>query len=241
RELTIDGQARRALAVRGPTSLRWYAEIPDGAKLAFGVGASAPGEATARVLVTPASGEPVEVFHAPLGARWSDPPVDLPRFAGEVVRIELSVDAGAEAGWSGPAVVVPLPEQALSTPTPARSAIVVLIDTLRATKLRVYEPRSRVQTPALDAFAAESAVFEHAQSPENWTKPSVASILTSLTPATHNTKTDRAALPASALMVSEVFQQAGFATASFIANGYVSDAFGFRQGWDHYTNYIREQ
>jgi choline-sulfatase len=42
-------------------------------------------------------------------------------------------------------------------------------------------------------------------------------------------------------MVSEVFQRADFETATFLANGYVSDRFGFRQGWDHYTNYIREQ
>jgi arylsulfatase A-like enzyme len=41
-------------------------------------------------------------------------------------------------------------------------------------------------------------------------------------------------------MLSEVYQKAGFETASFIANGYVSNAFGFDQGWDHYTNYIRE-
>ena len=34
------------------------------------------------------------------------------------------------------------------------------------------------------------AIFERAQSPENWTKPSVASVLTSLHPATHGTKKD---------------------------------------------------
>src|SRR5690606_32904932 len=167
--------------------------------------------------------------------------LDLAQFAGQVVRIELAVDGNAEAGFSGPAVVVPLPEQALSEPTPARNAIIVLIDTLRASKLKVYEPRSRVQTPALDAFVSEAALFERAQSPENWTKPSVASVLTALTPTTHNTKQDSSMLPESALMVSEVFQEAGFSTASFIANGYVSDRFGFRQGWDHYTNYIREE
>jgi arylsulfatase A-like enzyme len=192
-------------------------------------------------MITPVGGEPVEVFHAPLATRWSDQVLDLGQFAGEVVRMDFAVDGdAAEVGWSGPAVVVPLPSEPLAEAR-ADSAIVVLIDTLRASKLRIYEPRSRVETPALDQFAREAAVFEHAQSPENWTKPSVASILTSLTPTTHNTKEQSSMLPASALMVSEVFQEAGFATASFIANGYVSDRFGFKQGWDHYTNYIREE
>ena len=55
-----------------------------------------------------------------------------------------------------------------------------------------------------------------------------------------NTKADGSSLPESALTLGEVYQRAGFETATFLANGYVSDRFGFAQGWDHYTNYIRE-
>ena len=87
---------------------------------------------------------------------------------------------------------------------------------------------------------ADSVVFESAQAPENWTKPSVASVLTSLWPMTHQAKTDAARVPASAQLVSETFKEAGLQTGSFIANGYVSDRFGFRQGWDTYRNYVRE-
>ena len=47
--------------------------------------------------------------------------------------------------------------------------------------------------------------------------------------------------PPSCRHLSQTFQRNDFATASFIANGYVSDRFGFDQGWDHYTNYIREE
>lgn len=239
RELTVGGQARRSVVVRAPSRVRWYAEIPEGARLSFGLGAD--GAATARVRITPEGGDPVELLQAELGEGWSDQLLDLSRFAGEVVRIEFDVTGEAAAvGISAPSIVVPLPEQALAA-AQANSVIVLLIDTLRASKLKAYNPRSRVQTPTLDAFAGEAAVFEHAQSPENWTKPSVASILTSLTPTTHNTKEQSSSLPPSALMISEVLQDADFATASFIANGYVSDRFGFDQGWDHYTNYIREE
>jgi arylsulfatase A-like enzyme len=41
--------------------------------------------------------------------------------------------------------------------------------------------------------------------------------------------------------LSEHLKGEGFATGGFIANGYVSDRFGFDQGWDDYTNYIREE
>jgi arylsulfatase A-like enzyme len=118
--------------------------------------------------------------------------------------------------------------------------VVLLIDTLRASKLRAYNPQSRVRTPILDGIVEHGTLFERAHSQENWTKPSVASVLTGLTPSTHRAITTEARLPASAELVSETFDGAGFHTASFLANGYVSDRFGFDQGWDHYTNMIRE-
>ncbi|MDQ3035315.1 MAG: sulfatase-like hydrolase/transferase [Myxococcota bacterium] len=242
----VGGTERRALAVRAPTTLSYHVEIPRGARLVFGVGGE--GEVAggrARVVVHPEGGEATEVYSAALTNRWDDQSIDLSRFQGQVARIELigeaSAAAGAESGrvaWSVPALMVPPPQVAQTQPV--RNVVVLLIDTLRASKLRPYNPQSRVQTPVLDRIASEGTLFERAQSQENWTKPSVASVLTGLTPMTHGTKTDAARLSADAEMVSEVFDGAGFATAMFSANGYVSDRFGFDQGWDHYTNYIRE-
>ena len=250
RELTVGGEARRAVVVRGPTRVRWYAEIPEGGQLSFALGASsasssASSPARARITVTPESpdghAEPTLVFDGPVTGTWTPRLADLHALVGEVVRIEMAIEGdGAEVGIAGPAVVVPLPAQALA-PAQARSVVLLLVDTLRASKLRPYNPGSRVQAPTLDRFAQEAAVFDHAQAPENWTKPSVASILTSLTPMTHNTKEQSSSLPQSALMISEVFHDQHFATATFLANGYVSDRFGFDQGWDFYTNYIRDE
>ncbi|MGE0785553.1 MAG: sulfatase [Sandaracinaceae bacterium] len=241
-DVTVGGQARPSVALRAPTTIRWYADVPADGRLSLGFGAPA-GSAQIAIRVTPEGGQPRELLAAspvPTDA-WADRMYDLSELAGEIVRIEVAVTGEAETvGLSGPAIVVPRPREALAS-AQARSAIVLLIDTMRADKLRVYNPRSRVQTPMLDEFGGEAAVFENAQAPENWTKPSVASVLTSLTPMTHNTKEQSSSLPASALTIAEVFQRNEFATASFIANGYVSDRFGFNQGWDHYTNYIREE
>jgi arylsulfatase A-like enzyme len=38
-----------------------------------------------------------------------------------------------------------------------------------------------------------------------------------------------------------VFKTAGFATAGYLANGYVSVKWGFKQGFDTYKNYIRDE
>ncbi|MBX3272987.1 MAG: sulfatase [Sandaracinaceae bacterium] len=238
-DVAVGGASRRAVVLAAPSTIRWYAEVPEGGRLALGFGAPGAGERTIRVTVTPEGGEARVLHEGAVGAAWQDRVLELEGLAGQVVRVEVAAEGEGRVALSGPAIVVPLPDAPLAE-AQARNVVVLLIDTLRASKLRVYNPRSRVRTPTLDAFAAEAAVFEQAQSPENWTKPSVASILTSLTPMTHNTKEQSSSLPQSALMLSEVLQQNGFTTGSFIANGYVSDRFGFHQGWDHYTNYIRE-
>ncbi len=238
----LSGLERRALAFRAPTTLSWYLEIPDGARLVFGLGAEgeAP-DSMARVFITPEGGERNEIFHAHPRGAWSDHALGLAQYAGQVVRLELEVsgDGASRVAWSTPAVMVPPPEVD-ERPEPIRNVVVLLVDTLSAQRLRQYNPSSRVVTPTFDQLAQDGVVFEQAQAPENWTKPSCASVLTGLTPMTHGAKTSEARLPDGAELVSEVFHDAGFATGSFIANGYVSDRFGFDQGWDSYNNFIRD-
>jgi len=123
---------------------------------------------------------------------------------------------------------------------PARHVLVVLCDTLRADRLRAYAPSTRVHAPALAAFADEAAVFERCVTPANWTKPSVGSLLTGRVPARHGALGPDDPLPASVPMISERFRDAGFVTAAFVANGFISRELGFDRGWDQFTNYITE-
>jgi arylsulfatase A-like enzyme len=234
-------EERQALALSRRSVLRYHVLIPENGMLGVGVGVEGEGEVPFVVEVTK-DGEPAaKVLAGTATGAWSDHKADLSQLAGQTVRIDLRAD-GQGAGrlaWSAPRILVPArPERDLQ---PAKNVVVLVIDTLRADKLRPFNPKSRVQAPAIDRFAAEGAVFELAQSPENWTKPAVASILTGLHPQTHQQKTGDAALPGSAVLLSEHLKEHGFATGGFIANGYVSDRFGFDQGWDHYTNYIREE
>lgn len=133
------------------------------------------------------------------------------------------------------------PEAEPEPPVEARNLIIYLIDTLRPDHLPTYNPETRVQADALTEFASRSIVFDAAQAQENWTKPSVASLLTSLYPSSHNAQSGEAVLSNDVEMLGEVLGDRGFVTASFIANGYVSRRFGFDQGWDEYRNYVRER
>jgi arylsulfatase A-like enzyme len=158
---------------------------------------------------------------------------------GQVARLELAAEGGdVELDTA----VVSTPEAPLqaSERKPIKNVIILLIDTLRADKLQPYNPKTRVQTPGLSRFLRSASVMLKARTQENWTKPSVATLLSSLMPWEHNTFTGDAKLPAAVETLPEMLRKRGYATGAFIANGYVSDKFGFEQGFGSYRNYVRE-
>ena len=237
-QASAGGVDRRAMALAPGAQIDWFIEVPDDGTLIFGAGRGSEGDGALALQISSdgSAGSPQRIEAGP---GWSDRQVSLSRLAGEIARVRFRNEGTTDLALSDVRIVRRVGE-VIAVDEPARNVIVLLIDTLRASKVQAYYPKTRVKTPTIDEFASQGALFERSQSPENWTKPSVASVLTSLHPATHKTKQDASKLPKSALMLSEVYKKAGFKTASFIANGYVSNAFGFDQGWDHYTNYIRE-
>jgi len=210
--------ADRVVSIPEGARVRWTVAAVDGARLR---GELLEGRGTIRV----GSSESV--------ARGS---IDLPLPAGEPVRLEIEAEEALRL--RAPAVVT-LDDAERAIPTP-KNVVVFLIDTLRADKLSPYDPETRVRTPGLRRFVEGATTFAHAHTQENWTKPSVATLLSSLMPWEHTATQHESVVPDSVDMLPEVLQREGFETAAFIANGYVSDRFGFGQGWDSYRNYIRE-
>ena len=112
---------------------------------------------------------------------WVPVDVDLGKLAGKGRELVLETHGYEETGdaerawWGTPALTV-----ARKAPL----AIIYLVDTLRADHTGVYG-YSRKTTPELDAFARDAVVFDAAVAHASWTKPSVASILTSRLPGQH--------------------------------------------------------
>ncbi len=248
------GKASHAafLAV-SPQTLTWRVQLPEGAStLAMAFGAK---EAGARFTVKAKADTVAQatVFNEALdgagAGQWRYGTADLSAFAGTVVELEVIAGGkwpeGQMAALGTPAIYSPPFKDGAEAPkspgVPAQNVLIYLIDTMRYDKFDFYNPKSKTKTPNISAFAREATIFEAAYTNENWTKPSTATILTGLYPDTHKAKEDSSKLPQSAVTIAEHLKGAGFRTGSFIANGYVSNKFGFDQGWDHYTNYIREE
>lgn len=237
--ITLDKSLQRSLIAPSARSYSFFIEPPADANLVFDYG-SAKG-ATFKVLAETDKGGVKELWSGTGSDEWKEQVVDLSAYAGKAMRLSLKTE-GAEglAGWGEPEIMLSkVPEPAMKEAKKPKNVILILMDTNRADNFAAFNPKNKVKTPAFDKFASKSLVFENAYNQENWTKPSVATTLTGTYPDTHQTKKDSSALPAGVEMVSEVLKKSGFQTAGFVANGYVSEKFGFEKGWDTYKNYIR--
>lgn len=119
-----------------------------------------------------------------------------------------------------------------SAPEPTRpNVLIYVIDTLRRDHLGVYG-NALVDSPRIDAIAAEGVVFDHAYAPASWTRASMASLLSGVGPTRHRTEDRDSVLPDAIVTLGEVMREAGYATALVTANPNAGRPFGFDQGFD---------
>lgn len=115
---------------------------------------------------------------------------------------------------------------------------IYLVDTLRADRLGCYG-YTRGTSPRLDELAAEGVVFERALAQSPWTRSSVASLMTGLSPWSHGTVNRQHAVAESESTLAEILRQFGYRTGAVITNGNVSQNFGFDQGYESFE-YLSE-
>ena len=116
-----------------------------------------------------------------------------------------------------------------------RGIILISLDTLRADHLGTYGYH-RNTSPAIDAFAKESVIFENAVVQSSWTLPSHMSIITSLYPSFHQVVERSFSLADEHVTLAELIKKGGYQTAAFTDGGYVNTTFGFNQGFDIYED-----
>jgi arylsulfatase A-like enzyme len=110
--------------------------------------------------------------------------------------------------------------------------VVYVIDTLRADRVSVYGA-PHPTTPAAEQLASEGIVFENAYSLSSWTRPSVATLLTSQLPASTGAIDRYGVLDPAIPYLPEMLKRSGWKTAAFVTNGNIFDQrLGFQRGFD---------
>ena len=122
-------------------------------------------------------------------------------------------------------------------PTEPADILLIIVDTIRADHLGLYG-YDRPTSPHLDRFAAQATVFERAYTHAPWTAPSIASILTSLTPRDHGITSWHQPLPAQSLTLAEHLQGIGYRTEAIISHQILRKKYNFNQGFDLYNTEV---
>jgi len=152
--------------------------------------------------------------------------------AAAVVAVAL-VGAGAAATAVLDMTVRSRPVSSTSGTAEGPSVILIIADTLRADHVGAYGSTA-AKTPAMDQLAKDGVVFENGFANSTWTRPSVATILTSLYPSSHKVmhKTDH--LPDGVTTIAETMKEAGYRTVGYVTNINVAPSFHFQQGFEEY-------
>jgi arylsulfatase len=113
------------------------------------------------------------------------------------------------------------------------NVILIVVDTLRADALAAYG--GTTPTPAFDGFGGKAVRFEDATAQSSWTRPSIATILTSLYPSVHGAVHKLDPLPDRVTTVAEALRSLGYWTAGFVSNINVAPIFNFQQGFEEFV------
>lgn len=142
--------------------------------------------------------------------------------------VVLALAAGATLAM--PPLLMPA-----GAPDPARpSVVLVSIDTLRPDRLGVGGcPRGT--SPEIDRLCRESLFFPEALTVSPGSGASHAALLTSQYPISNGVHSNFSITDASLLTWTELLRERGYRTGGFATNVYLSDRFGFPQGFGTYV------
>jgi len=121
--------------------------------------------------------------------------------------------------------------------TPGRSVLFVVLDTVRKDRLTPYG-YDRPTTPGLAAFAEEARVYEQAVAPAPWTLPVHASMFTGLYPSEHGATQEDPYLPDEVATLAESLSAAGYPTACYSSNAWITPYTRLTAGFDDQDNFF---
>ncbi len=212
--------------------LRAYLVLPKTARLRLGQHAGGPIEMRIRT-----DGSSWRRVLAQTRSRGKQMLWDLTPWAGRAVALEVQCKGPATCELSHLALESKIVPQRPLRRTKIKYVFLWVVDTLRRDSLGVYGSKI-VKTPNFDALARHGALFERSIIQGNHSLPSHASILTGRYPPVHTLEHPKARVRGTLLF--ESYHRAGWHTALFSANGYVSRKWGYRRGIDEYVNFIRQ-
>ncbi|MFH0901295.1 MAG: sulfatase-like hydrolase/transferase [Pseudomonadota bacterium] len=231
---TLYDAAARALVVGEKDRLVYYVYVPKDGRL---IGDVRDGQQGCEVTVRAQAhdGTPVEGTLSGEGGA-----VDLASLGGRMARLELGARGCASLKFANAALAVPGTAPVVSRPKKPKHIVFWIMDSLRADRVKTFNPGARPEVPSFEKLAKVATQFLNTYVQGNESRSSHASIWSSLYPVNHQMIRDGATLASSLTTLGEAMKSAGLKTFGATANGYISKRWGFGDGWDIYRNNIHE-
>ncbi len=229
-DVVLHDPTKKALVLPKGGGLAYYVMVPDKGRLS---GTASPGcelDVTARA----ETGAPVAGVLGPAGV------VDLSSLGGKVARLELV--AKSDCTLTGAALEVPGPAPEAKRPQKPKNLVLWINDSLRRDRMRLFNPKTRPESPGYDLFAKEATAFSSAYVQGNESRASHASIWSAVVPYVHQMIKDGRKLdPKKFETLPRALKRAGgLFLGGISANGYITSKMGFGDGWDTYRNNIHD-
>jgi arylsulfatase A-like enzyme len=117
--------------------------------------------------------------------------------------------------------------------TPPPNVVVIVLDTARPDFMSAYG-HPRPTTPYLEAFAEQATRFDRAYSTSSWTLPAHASLFSGTLPEQHGATQKTPHVGDDLPLLAERLARAGYQTAGFSNNPWVSQRTGLARGFEHF-------
>jgi len=228
------GEFRSALYASTPSVVEYRVTVPERAELHCGLSTIGEEYPVRFRIYVKKWGLRKELFLTSLqdSKTWKDVTVDLSAYQGQTLHLGFQTESDGQGQiglWSTPRIT--------KGRTPGKANVVLyVVDTLRADHTSLYGYR-RQTTPFLQDMSRTSVVFEDCHVQATWTKPSVASLMTSLYSVTHGIAEYGDGIPKGAVTLAEVLRKAGYVTASFVSNPFAGRNTDLQRGFDYLTEY----
>lgn len=221
-----------ALNISKGCGMAWYAYVPSNATLGASVADAA---CKLQIKVTGEDGKSVTGVVSGEGA------VTLGDLGGKAARVDVAVDGCERAVLKDLSLRMPgAPVAPARGPAP-KYVVLWVMDSLRADRVRPFNPKARPEAPNFEKLAADSAMFTQMFTQGNESRVSHASIWTSLYPIVHRSIEEKEILDLKWFSIEEVAKAASLKTFGVSGNGYIRPKRGFGDKWDEYVNHIEKE
>lgn len=236
----LDGRPKRSIALRAPSTVRCPMRVAPDAKLHVDLGFWGSGKGLAEVRVVADGQAPVTLKQRKVtggsGATWTPLSLDLSRFSGKLVGLELralEATRGGRVVFGEPRIVHSRP---VTKPAPRTDTVVLVIASgLDRSGIPPWGPIGKLS--ALGELVRQGVAFDNYRAPTTVPAGVVASMLTGLPPRAHSLEDHAARLPAAVRTINSIIKEASGRTAMFTGVPNTFAAFGFDHAWDRFESF----